>query len=128
VATSKGVDTRRVALRRVNGRWSRRPDFYRSSTCDLVRMFKAERPVFGGRTNRALQLAFQASSAARAQVTVLRGSKVVKRFAAQNVRARRTVRKRLDATSLARGTYRVQLRLTRPGARAVTSVLSVQRL
>ena len=129
VPTSKGTDTRRIALRRVNGKWSRRPGYSRSARCELVRMFKVERPVFGGRTNRALQIAFQAGSAARAQVTVFRGSKVVKRFAAQDVRAGRTTRLRFGATkSLPRGTYRVQLRLQRSGQKAVTSTLAAQRL
>ena len=129
VPTADGFDTRRIALRRVDGKWSRRPEFSRSARCDLVRMFKVERPVFGGRTNRALQIAFQAGAPARAQVTVLRGSRVVKRFAAEDVRARRTERLRLAATEgLPRGSYRVQLRLTQPGRKAVVSTLTAQRL
>jgi choice-of-anchor B domain-containing protein len=125
--TPQGVDTRRVALRRINGRWSRRADFHRRASCDLLRSFKVERPVFGGRTNRALHLAFQADRDARAQVTVLRGSRVVRRFAARNVRGRRTVRLRLGAARLPRGSYRVRISLTRAGE-TVTSMLAAQRL
>ena len=42
------LDARRVTLRRANGRFSVRPAFYRRATCDLVRSFKLQRPVFGG--------------------------------------------------------------------------------
>jgi choice-of-anchor B domain-containing protein len=127
VATPRGTDVRRIALRRVGGKWSRRPEFYRRASCDLLRSFKLERPVFGGRTNRALNVSYQASSAARAEVTVLRGAKVVRRFAARDVRARRTMRARLDASKLRRGTYTVRIVLRR-GGETVTSTLSARRL
>jgi len=126
--TPAGTDTRRVALRRVKGKWSRRPDFYRRASCDLLRSFKLERPVFGGRTSRALHLSYQAERAARADVTVLRGSRVVKRFKARSVPARRTIRLRVGSGKLPRGTYRVRITLRRAGERPVTSMLTAQRL
>ena len=126
--TPKGTDTRRVALRRVGGRWSTRPDFYRRASCDLLRSFKVERPVFGGRTGRALNVSFQVERPASAVVTVLRGAKVVKTFEVRTVPARRTKRLRLSAGKLPRGTYRVRITLRRAGERPVTSVLTAQRL
>ena len=43
-----GDDTRRFALRRSNGRFTKVGDFYRRATCDLVPSYKLIRPVFGG--------------------------------------------------------------------------------
>ena len=44
----KGTEFRRIALQRRNGRFSRRPDFYRRTTCDLLPSYKLERAAFGG--------------------------------------------------------------------------------
>ena len=44
----KGTEVRRVTLLRRNGRFSRRPDFYRRATCDLLPSYKLERAAFGG--------------------------------------------------------------------------------
>jgi hypothetical protein len=126
--TPTGVDTRRIAMRRVDGKWSRRPEFYRRASCDLLRSFKLERPVFGGRTNRALNISFQADRNAAATVRVFRAGKVVSQFTRRNVRARRTVRLRLGASKLRRGNYLVQITLSRAGQRSVRSVLTARRL
>jgi hypothetical protein len=76
------VDVRRTTLRRVGGRFSLRPSFYRRDTCGILRSYKLTRPVFGGRTNREVGVAYRLNRAARVSVTVTRGTKVVKRFAA----------------------------------------------
>ena len=47
-------DVRRVALVRRDGRFARRPAFYRRASCGLLSSFKLERPAFGGRRNRSL--------------------------------------------------------------------------
>jgi hypothetical protein len=119
-----GGETRRVALRRVDGRWSRRPSFQRPATCDLVRSFKLERPVFGGRTNRALGVSYQVAREAQVTVTVLRGSRTVRRFATRTVDARRTVRLRFDAERRSRGDYRVRIDVRRAGERVASTTVS----
>jgi hypothetical protein len=120
-------ETRRVTLRRSNGRFARRPDFYRRTTCDLLPSYKLERPVFGGSGGTPLRIAYQVRTRARAQVTVLRGKKAVKRFKARTVRANRTHRLRVPARSLRRGDYRVRITVGR-GAGRVRATLVSRRL
>jgi hypothetical protein len=120
-------DTRRIALRRSNGRFTKVADFYRRATCDLVPSYKLIRPVFGGTRTRALGISYVVAKRARVTVTVLRGSRVVKRFATPTVAANRTHRLSLPARRLARGNYRVRL-VARAGAETVTSTLVSRRL
>ena len=105
-----GTDTRRVALRRLDGRFTRLPRFHLPDRCARVQSFKLERPVFGGRTNRELSISFRLGSRARIAVEVLRGGRVVRRYPAR-IRLAGLHRLRLDSEGLARGTYRVQLRI-----------------
>ncbi len=49
--TGKRTETRRVTLRRSNGRFTRRPDFYRRATCDLLPTLQAR----AARVRRALE-------------------------------------------------------------------------
>src|SRR5690606_32237232 len=99
------VDERRVALARVNGRFRLRRAFYRRASCATLTAFKLERPVFGGRTSRALGIAFRLRRAGRVAVEVRRRGRVVRRFRATTRRARLTHRLRLPAERLRRGTY-----------------------
>jgi hypothetical protein len=122
--TPTGVDTRRIALRRAGGEWTVRPWFYRPATCDLVPSFKLERPVFGGRTNRALGISYRVARQASVTVTVLRGTTVVKRFPAQTAQAGRTYRLRLGAAGRPRGDYRVRLDARRGAERVAASAVS----
>ncbi len=119
-----GTGTRRIALLRIGGRWSTRPVFHRPAGCDLLRSFKLERPVFGGRTDRALGITYAVERDAQATVTVLRGSRVVKRFAARAAGARRTQRLRLAAEGLPRGDYRVRVEISRAGERISATLVS----
>jgi hypothetical protein len=124
----KGREVRRVTLLRRNGRFSRRPDFYRRATCDLLPSYKLERAAFGGRSRTPLRIAFRVATPARAQVTVLRGKKVVKRFKARTRAPKRTHRLRVSSRRLAaRGDYRVRIVVGR-GAGRVTSTLVSRRL
>ncbi len=57
-------------------------------------------------------------------MTVLRGSKVVRRFAAQTAEAGRTQRLRFDAEGLPRGDYRVRIEVRRAGEQVASSTTS----
>jgi hypothetical protein len=120
-------DVRRIALQRTGGRFVVRPSFYRRATCDALESFKLERPVFGGPTNRALNVAFRLASPARVTVTVLRGSETIRKLGPTDRRAGVTHRLRLDATGLPRGTYRVRLTAV-VGGKTLTSTLATRRL
>jgi len=121
------LDVRRVALRRVNGRFSVRRSFYRRDSCSTLRSFKLERPVFGGRSNRALGVSFQLNAPARVTVEVLRGGRVIRRLARGERPARRTIRLRFDSEGRPRGDYGVRITVTR-GGRTVRSTLTSRRL
>jgi hypothetical protein len=124
----KGTEVRRVTLQRRNGRFSRRPDFYRRATCDLLPSYKLERAAFGGRTKTPLRIAFRVATNARTQVTVLRGKEVVKRFKARTSAPKRTHRLKLAARKLSkRGDYRVRIVVGR-GKGRVTSTLVSRKL
>jgi len=121
-------DVRRVTtLRRRNGRFARRPDFYRRTDCDLLPSYKLSSSAFGGTGGRSLGIAFRVAKAAQVEVTVLKGSRVVRRFAAATRAPNRTHRLRLASRGLGRGDYRVRL-TARSGTRRVTSELVARRL
>ena len=126
--TPGGSDVRRVVVRRSNGKFARRGDFYRRATCDLLPSFKLTRPVFGGSGRPAnLQAAFRVAEQSRVSAEVLRGSKVVRRFAARNVLANRTTRLRIASTGLPRGDYRVRITVV-AGSKRLTTTLVSRRL
>ena len=119
------TDVRRIALRRLRGRWSRRPAFAaRRSSCDVIEAFKLERPVFGGRTQRPLRIAYRLARQADVTIAVLRGRRVVRRISANDRPAGATNRLRFAARGLRRGDYRVRLTATRAGARSVRLLVS----
>lgn len=120
-------EARRIALRRVRGRLTIRPSFQRRDTCDLLTSYKLERPVFGGRTGRPLGIGYRLGSRGRVTVTVTRGSRTVRRFAARTVPSARTQRLRLSARGLPVGEYRVRLQV-RSGNSTTTSTLFARRL
>jgi hypothetical protein len=125
--TGKRAETRRLVLVRRGARLSRRPDFYRRATCDLLPSYKLERAAFGGVQGTPLRIAFRVGSRARAQVTVLRGKKAVKRFKAHTYRAHRTHRLKLGSARLASGDYKVRITVGR-GQGRVRSTLTSRRL
>jgi hypothetical protein len=120
-----GSERREMALRRSHGRFTKLADFSRRASCDLVSSYELSRPVFGGA--RALGISYSLAKPARVTVTVLRGSRVVKRFATRSAAANRTYRLRLPARRLERGNYKVRL-VARAGAETVTSTLASRRL
>jgi Zinc carboxypeptidase len=110
-----GLDARRIALQRVRGRFHPRPVFHHRETCGLVRWFRLSRPVFGGRTNRAMSLAYRLNAPAQVSVTVRRGSRVVRRFRARAGVPFRTYRLQVGARGLRRGDYVATLVARRAG-------------
>jgi hypothetical protein len=120
-------EARRIPLRRVGGRLSRRPGFQRRDTCDLLTSYKLERPAFGGRTGRPLGISFRLSRAGTARLRVTRGAHTVKTYALRVRMGARTKRLHLSARGLPRGDYR--FRLVVRSRRAVTrSTLLARRL
>jgi len=122
-----GRDEGRLAVRRAGGRFTRRPDYAQSPGCGLVRLFKLERPVLGGRRNRALGIAFRLGRDARATVRVTAGGRTVRTFATRAVTAGRIVRLRLPAERLPRGDVRVVLRVETSGG-TIERTLAARRL
>ena len=127
--TGSGVrEERRFAVRRVSGRFRRVARYERRTRCGLLRQFKLERPVFGGRTNRALNLAFRLARPARVTVTVRRrDGSVTKQFGARSYQAglhrlRMTVNR-----GVPRGVYRVELVAVADG-QTVRATLRSRRL
>ena len=128
IGSGKTKDIRRVVLMRRNGRFVKRSDFYRRATCDALPSFKLERPVFGGRTNRPLNVSFRLAKAARVTVTVLRGGRTIKRFGPTARRANVTQRLRLGSDKLARGNYTVRIAVPVSGGKTLTTALVGRRL
>ncbi len=120
------LDVRRVVLRRTAGRFSRRADHHRRASCDLVRGFKLERPVFGGLRSAPLRISYRLAAAAKVTITVSRGSTVVRRLTARAA-AGRTHRLQLRSRGLRRGDHRVRLRAEGSGT-PVEVTLGARRL
>ncbi|HEX8103143.1 MAG TPA: hypothetical protein VF533_11045 [Solirubrobacteraceae bacterium] len=124
----EAYDTRRIVLARdARGRFSPRPSHYRRAGCGLLRAFKLERPVFGGVRRAALAGSYRLAARGRVTVTVLRGSRVVKRYRTVERRAGRTFRFRLPARGLRRGDYTVRL-LAQSGEDQVAATVTARRL
>lgn len=121
-----GADVRRFVLSRRSGRFRLRPASERRR-CGLLRAFKLERPVFGGRRNRALGITFRVDREARVFAEVLRGRRVVRRFVPATRRAGVTHRLRLPSEGIGRGDVRVRLTVT-AGSRRVVATLTSRRL
>ena len=123
-----GRDVRRVALVRRNGRWSRRPAFYRRTPCQLVETAKLSRPVFGSRRKLALEVSFRLNRAADVAVELRQRGRVVTRVRKRGYAAGRTIRLRVAPSRVRRrGDVRVVLRVTRTGE-TVTQTLTAKRL
>lgn len=110
-----GTDVRRVTLRRAGGKWTTRSAFHRPDSCGVVRSFKLTRPVFGGPAQRPVEASYRLGAPARVSLEVLRGGKVVKRFAAASRTANRTYRAAVAATGLARADHTFRLTVVSGG-------------
>jgi len=105
------ADTRRLALRRTNGRFAGERAFARTDGCGPIRAFKLERPAFGGRANRALSVSFRLAFEGRAVVELRRSGRTIRRLSNAVRRGGVLHRVRLPAERLRRGRYEVRLRL-----------------
>jgi hypothetical protein len=121
------VDDRRIAVTRTHGRFSVAPAFYRRTSCALITSFKLERPVFGGRHNRAVDITYRLRNDARVGVQVLRGSKVVRTFPTASRKRNVTYRLRLTPEHLKRGRYRARI-VVNEGGRTTTATLVTRRI
>lgn len=126
--TSGGkIETRRFTFERRRGRFVVRPAFYRRQTCGTLASFKLERPVFGGRTNRALHVSYLVAKRAQVRLEFRRGNKVLLRTPWRVRRAGASFRERFDAERRPRGTYTVVIYVTQGNERLVAR-LSARRL
>jgi len=119
-----GRDVRRLVLRKRNGRFTRVARHYRRGDCELLRSFKLERPVFGGRQRTPLRVAYRLTRSARVTLTVARGKRTVVRRTATRP-GNRTIR--LAFRPPARGVYRVRV-VVESGGERVSSTLTARRL
>ncbi|MDP9384419.1 MAG: hypothetical protein M3P50_04145, partial [Actinomycetota bacterium] len=127
VRTPQGKETRRVALRRVGGKLSVQRAFTARERCLLLTRTKAFRPVFGGRTNKPLRIAFRARQDARVSVEVFRGKRLVRRLRSGAASSDRTVRTTLASSRLPRGDYTIRITARRGSSRQVET-LTARRL
>jgi hypothetical protein len=118
--TMTGRDVRRVVLRRHDGRFTRVARHYRRGDCELLRSFKLQRPVFGGRQRTPLRAAYRLTRASQVRVELLRGRRVLARRTA-SAQGGRTYRVAFKPKR--RGVYRVRIT-----AGSVTSTLTARRL
>ena len=121
------LDVRRFVVRRRGGRFRRVAGSERRRSCGLLASFKLERPVFGGRHNRALSISFRLGRRARVGVAVLRGGRVVRRFRAATRGSGVTHRLRLPSERVGRGPVTIRLTAS-AGGRRVTARLVARRL
>jgi beta-glucosidase len=122
-----GTSLRHAFVRR-RGRFAARPAFERREGCGLLTRFKLERPAFGGRSNRPLNLSYRLAEDARVTISILRGRRVLRRIGPRDRRTGITYRLRIRPERLARGDYRVRISARRGSARAVIATLTGRRL
>ena len=96
----------------------------------LIKSFKLNRPVFGGRKNAKLVASYKLREAGKATLTLYRGSKKVKRLSTGSRKANKTYKVRIKPKKLKKGaTYTVRLSATSAdGKRTQKARLSAKRL
>jgi hypothetical protein len=119
-------DAYRVALRRSGGRFTTRPTFYAHRHCQLIRLARLTRPVFGGSNLVGLKVSGALRRKGALTVEVRRGKQLVlrRRFAHAGTRIRQVS---LPAGGTRRGDYRVTV-TARSGSRRERVALTGRRL
>ena len=97
---------------------------YRRGSCELLRTYKLERPVFGGRGGTPLRIAYRLTAPARVTLMVTKGKRLVARRTVSGTPGR-TYRVALKPKQ--RGVYKVRLTAEGGGKRAA-STLTARRL
>jgi hypothetical protein len=99
-------DAYRLALRRRHGRFATRPTFYAHRQCQLIRLARLTRPVFGGSNRVRLNVSSALRRAGALTVEIRRGTTLVarRRFAHAGTRIRQVS---LPASRTRPGDYRV---------------------
>jgi hypothetical protein len=123
-----GTDSRRVALRRVKGKFRQSRDFYQRTDCPMFSSFKLSSQAFGGSSGAPLGITLRlAQRVESAKIQVKVGKKVVKTFKA---RTEQDVLQRfkLAASAAGRG-KRVSVRaIAQQGTRRLVQTLFATRL
>jgi hypothetical protein len=123
-----GALAQRVAVRRGGGRFSRLGPLERRATCDAVERLALDKPVFGGRSGRALRLVARLSKTGTVDVDLLRGGRVVRSTKPRAATPGTTVRIAIPSKGLARGGYAVRVTLRIGESTVDTVTLRAQRL
>jgi hypothetical protein len=106
VKSGNTFDLRRFPVLLQKRRFHRLGQYWSTASCKLLRIVRLSGPVFGGQLHTSLLISFRTIRSGKATVTVKRGSRVIKRYKPSWKRAK-TVRFRLPARGLRRGTYSV---------------------
>jgi hypothetical protein len=114
----KGKDTRRFAFTRTAKGFKAGKPFEAQATCDLVSVFALGSSVL----NKRLAIQYRLGSAGKAEVTIKRGSKLVKKFKAKSSTANQLVKLKYIAKKVKRGQLTVTLKAT-GGGKTVTRKL-----
>jgi hypothetical protein len=119
-------DAYRVALVRRGGRFSARPTFYAHRECQLIRLARVTRPVFGGSDAVPLRVSGALRRAGSLTVEIRRGGTLVRRrrFASAGTRIRSVT---LPSRGTRRGDYAVTV-IGRAGSRVERVRLVARRL
>jgi hypothetical protein len=119
-------DAYRVALRRQGGRFATRPTFYAHRRCQLLRLARITRPVFGGSNGIRLKVSGALRRPGALTVEVRRGSRLVlrRRFAHAGTRIRQVS---LPAARTRPGDYRITV-IARSGGHVERVGLTGRRL
>ena len=124
------TDRRTFVARRRGERFVIRRGFVRRPSCGLLRKFKLNRSVFGGTSSRPrpLRLSYRLARPSRVSITLLRGGRVLRRFATRPRVANRTHRVKVRWERVrSRGDVTVRI-VVRSGQSRVVERLYAKRL
>ena len=125
VFRARGSEIARVALRRSDGRFTKRPPYTRRRPCSDIRRFTLSGPVFGGSYARPLTISYRVAGPGRVRLTAAAGA-TRRTLVSSRAEAGRTYRLTLPAAGLADGRHRFRLRFSRAGARTSTQLTAVR--
>jgi photosystem II stability/assembly factor-like uncharacterized protein len=126
VKSGKTFDLRRFPVLLQRQRYHRLRQYWGTASCKLLRIVRLSGPAFGGQLHTSLLISFRTNRSGHGVVTVRRGGHVVKRYKA-SWKGARTVRRRLRALHLKRGSYSVTV-AARAGKSRQTVTLYSRRI